>query len=186
MINDQNAGGPQCKNEVPNCWCSSASLGRPIILIQKKMVDQLLYTLPQEKKRILLPKIASFLLLGLVFYLGVLLNLYLLNLQSATAALVKIISIVIICIIILIGVMMDIKKAKQNYLFYSNKIIFGKGQILLSQITEIRPERSYLDKLFKAYSISLNSSFVLKNIPQEIQLQDYIQKLVNYAKSQSY
>ena len=150
------------------------------------MVDQPIYTLPQEKKRIIIPKIASFLILGFIFYLGVLLNIYLLSLQDSTALLVKIISISLILVIIIIGMMIDIKKAGQEYLFYPQQIVFGKEIIRLSQITEIKAERTYLDKLFKAYSLSLNSSFAIKNIPQEIQLQDYLQKLIGYAKSQGF
>lgn len=147
------------------------------------MVD-VLYSFLPGKKRVLIPKAILLVSLGFIFYLGVLLNLYLLNLSSSTGSIVKIISIIIILIIVLLGIFLNFNKSKQAYLFFPDQIVFDKENIYLLQITEIIKKQSILDKLFKTYQLILNKKFKIGNIPLTIDLQTYVQQLINYAKSQ--
>jgi len=147
-------------------------------------IEQPLYILPQVKKRILIPKVFAFFFLGIAFYLGILLNISLLELTASTETNIKLISLITLIVIILLGILINIKKSKQKYFFYHDKIILKNNQILLSKITDIKTKKNFLDKFFKTYSLTLNQKFLIKNISQKIQLQDYIQKLVAYSKSQ--
>lgn len=149
------------------------------------MPEQPLYILPQEKKRILIPKILILFSLGMIFYLGILFNISLLKLTTSTETTIKLISLIILIIVVVFGILLNFKKAKQKYFFYQNKIVFQKKEIPLSKITNIKPKQNFLDKLFKTYSLILNQEFKINNIPQKIQLQEYIQKLIAYSRSQS-
>ncbi len=61
-------------------------------MLQQKQ-EQPIYILPQKKSRALIPKILSLLGLGVVFYLGILLNLSLLNLRAGEESIVKMIGL---------------------------------------------------------------------------------------------
>ncbi|MBR9683534.1 hypothetical protein GOV03_03260 [Candidatus Woesearchaeota archaeon] len=143
------------------------------------------YILPQKKARLILPKIISFLFLGIIFYLGVLLNLSLLNITTSTEKTIKLISIILLSIIVIFGFIFNLVKSKQKYFFYQNRILFGKKQILLREITDIKNKQNFLDKIFKTHSLILNQKFKINHIPQQINLQNYLQKLITYSKNRS-
>jgi len=144
------------------------------------------YILPQVKKRLLIPKILTFLALGVIFYLGVLLNISLLSLSGNAETLTRLIALIVLILIIAIGFFYNLIKAKKKYFFYNNRITFQKKQIPLNTISNIEIKRNILDKIFKTYSLKLTPKFLIENIPANIPLQNYVQKLVNYARSVSH
>lgn len=144
-----------------------------------------LYILSQKKKRSIIPNLFSFLFLGIIFYLGVLLNLSLLKLTASAEKNIKLASLILLAVVVVFGLLLNFRKSKQKYFFYQDKITFQKKEIRLSEITDIKPEQNFLDRLFKTYSLALNTKFTIKNIPQETRLQEYIQKLIIYARSQT-
>ena len=146
---------------------------------------QPLYILSQEKKRALIPKILTFLFLGIIFYLGVLLNISLLKLTASAEITIKLVSSIVLTLIVISGILLNLKKAKQKYFFYQSKITFKKKELLLSKITRVESKQNFLDKLFKTYSLTLNQKFKINNIPQKTQLQEYIHKLIAYSQSQT-
>jgi len=141
------------------------------------------YILTQVKKRLLIPKIITLVFLGLVFYSGILLNISLLNLSGNTETLAKLIALIVLILIIVFGIFYNLIKAKKQYLFYNNKIVFGKKQIVLNTILNTEIKHNFLDKIFKTYSLQLTKKFSIENIPDTIQLKDYVQKLINYNKN---
>ena len=42
-----------------------------------------------------------------------------------------------------------------------------------------------LDKIFKTYSINLGNGKFIRNVSQEVQIKNYLDKLINYAKQQT-
>jgi len=150
--------------------------------IGPKMPEQPVYRLQQVKKRALLPKIFSLLILGSLFYLGVLLNLSLVNVEAQQETAVKTVSLIIVLLLVGVGIVFSIRAAARPYLFYRNRIQFGKKEILYVNITNTAPGRNITDKVFKTYSINLGSRFLLRHIPAGIELQSYLQQLVEYAK----
>ena len=165
--------------------------------------EQPLYILPQQKTRTIIPKLFAFLFLGIIFYFGVLLNISLLTLSLSTENTIKLISLIILSLVVILGIIFNIRKSKQKYFFYKNKITFRKKEILIPQITDIKSKQDFLDKIFKTYSLNLDRTcqepevlehtgvpkehpvFNIKNIPQQTQLRGYIQKLITYSRSQT-
>jgi hypothetical protein len=141
------------------------------------------YILPQNKKKVLIPKTIGLILLGTIFYFGILLNISLLKLATSTESIIKLISLIIMLTAVSLGILLNLKKSKQNYFFYQDKIVFKKQQIFLNEITDIKTKQSLLDKLFKTYYLTINQKFKIKNISQKINLQQYLQKIINYSKT---
>ncbi|MEK6969009.1 MAG: hypothetical protein AABW48_01130 [Nanoarchaeota archaeon] len=141
-----------------------------------------LYVLPQSKSRTLFPKIVSLVILGIIFYLGILLNIYLLELGAEQETIVKLISLILFILIVVSGIIYSVYKAYQPYNFYRNRITLGKEAIYYVNITNTAPHQDPLDKLFHSYSINLSTKFFLRHIPEQIQLQSYLQQLIDYAK----
>ena len=155
--------------------------------IQKKMVEpqpvaQLLYTLPQKKSRLLVPKIISFILLGIIFYGGILINLSLLNIDPNAAKFTKLISLIILGALILLGLVINFLKVKHAYLFYPTHLQLNKKQIPYQQIQNLNPQQNFLDKLFKTYHLNLTKKFKIQNIDQNATIADYLRKMVNYSQ----
>ncbi len=138
-----------------------------------------IYILHQQKKRALVPKIISFLALGTLFYAGILLNIYLLQLSRETESIVRFSSLIFLIFIIAPGSILSLGKAAP-YRFYRDRIEHQKKKIYYPQIVHTTPQQDFLDKLFRTYSISLNENFVLRNIPEHIQLSNYLQQLISY------
>ena len=142
-----------------------------------------IYILKQNKLRAIIPTITTIIFLAIIIYLGILLNLSLLNLPSSSSNLVKIISSLVLLTIIIIGAIITIEKAEKNYLFYPLQLKFRKKVIYFQNLPLPEKKQSVLDKLFKTQTLTLSPEFKIKNIPQELSLQEYIQKLITYAKS---
>ncbi|MBT6774317.1 hypothetical protein HOA91_03010 [Candidatus Woesearchaeota archaeon] len=147
-------------------------------------IEQPIYVLPQNKKRALIPKIIIFIILGIIFYLGVLLNVSLLELSASTESIIKLITLILLLLIIVLGIYLTFHRANQPYKFYRNRIYFNKKEIYYTLIINTNPKQDFWDKLFKTYTISLSKKFFLRNIPQTIQINNYLNQLINYAKSQ--
>ena len=139
------------------------------------------YVLPQVKTRALIPKIISLLVLGAVFYLGVLLNISLLEITKETTSIVNLIALILLLCVIALGIFLSFHKAETPYQFYRKELRQGKKSINYTSIINVNPKQDILDKMFKTYSISLGEGFYLRNISQEIQISAYLQKLIKYS-----
>ena len=148
--------------------------------------DKPLYILPQLKKRFLIPKVFALMLLGIIFYLGILINLILLDLTNETVELIKLIATIVILFLVGVGIISSISRSKKKYIFYRNRIMFNRKQVLYGQINNTNQKQNINDKLFKTYSIKLNNKFTLKNIPKSINISDYIKSMISYASQNQY
>lgn len=143
---------------------------------------QPLYVLPQKKTRAILPKIFTLLILSIIFYLGVLLNLSLLELNLTQENLIKTTSIIIVTVVVILGILFAFINSRKTYHFYQQEITFGKKELLYGNITNIQLKEDLFDKIFKTYSLKLTDQFSLKNIPTEVPIQNYLQQLVSYQQ----
>lgn len=141
-----------------------------------------IYTLPQRKSRAIIPKVFSSLLLSIIFYLGILVNLSLLKLSPDQESKIKLISFIVLLFINLLGLYLAFHQAKP-YLFYGNRIKHNRKEIYYQNILNTAPHQDFSDKIFKTYSLNLGNYFHLRNISQEIQIQNYLQQLIAYAKN---
>ncbi len=140
------------------------------------------YVLKQSKKRTIIPKILSLLFLGGIFYLGIILNLSLLNLDSNLNQTIKLVATIVLISIAVLGTILSVLKARKTYLFFRDRVTFGRKIILYTDISNIIPHLDPIDRVFKTYSINLGHKFVLRHISQKTPVQNYLQQLINYAK----
>ena len=145
-------------------------------------VEQPIYVLPQVKTRALVPKIVTLLVLGGIFYLGVLLNLSLLDITKEAASIVNLVSLIILLCVIALGIFLSVHRAEMSYRFYRKVLSQGKKSINYINIINTNPKRVFLDRIFKTYTINLGNDFYLRHISQSIQISGYLQKLIDYSK----
>ena len=149
---------------------------------QTPPIEPPVYILPQNKLRALAPKFITFLVLGIIFYLGILLNLSLMELTNSTENLIQTISLILLLSIIILGIYLAIHRANQAYKFYRNHLLIHKKDLYYINIITITTKQDLWDKIFKTYSINLGNQFYLRHISNSTQITDYLQQFVNYAK----
>ena len=143
-----------------------------------------LYVLHQKTSRAVIPKLVILLFLSAIFYVGVLLNINLLELQPAQETTAQMGALIFLVIIIVIGLIIALKRARRPYSFYHTKIVHGTKEIFYSAILNTEPHYDFLDRMFKTYSMNLGSDFHLHHISQEIKIRDYIRQMMEYSKNQ--
>jgi hypothetical protein len=154
----------------------------PVMPDQQINPEKPIYVLEQKKIRALIPKLISFIGLGIVFYLGILLNLSIINLNAKDETIVKTSSLILLLAIIIVGIYLSFHRAHLNYKFYRTGIIFNRKEMKYINIINIQPNINFWDKLFKTYSMAIGNKFFLRHIPQETNLQQYLQQLINFSK----
>lgn len=143
-----------------------------------------LYTFQPSLKRALIPKILSLLVLGAIFYLGVLLNLSLLQLNFSED-LIKLGTAILLTMVIIVGILLSFRHARQPYLFYPDRLVHGTENIYYRTITSCTVQKDIWDHLFHTYSLGLGNHLFLRHIPLELNLQEYLQQLVRYSAGQN-
>ncbi len=144
-----------------------------------------LYILPQQKGRAIIPKTVILLLLGIIFYLGVLLNISLLEFTAGAETTANLVALLIIISLVGVGIINGIRKWKYDYLFYQDRIQWNQKTVLYQSVINIQRKEKWSDKIFKTYSLQLNDHFTIKHISQEVNIQEYIEKMRAYASGQS-
>jgi len=144
--------------------------------------QRVLYSVASKKSRVLIPKIFILLILGVVLYMGILLNVGLLALDGETETIVKSSSIFVVILIILVGILLNLKKAKTSYNFYQTSIANGKSNINYADIENVQVKRGLWDRMFGTYTLVLSKKFKIEGIPKKIDLQAYTQQMINYNK----
>ena len=145
-------------------------------------LEQPLYLLPQRKRRAIIPQTIILIILGVIFYMGILLNISLLELRGSQETSIKTISLIIICFIIIIGIILVVRRTAAPYRFYRNRIIHLNRSIYYSEITATNSTKNWLDGLFNTYCVKLSNQFTLHNISQSTQIQTYLQQMIQYAQ----
>lgn len=145
------------------------------------MEEQLQYQVFPARQRAVIPKVLTLLFLGTIFYLGVLVNISLLSLESQPETIVRWTALAIILLIVAVGIILAQKHATSPYNFYQTYLQINNKMVTYSTILTITTKQDVFDKMFKTYSVNLGQKNFLRHIPQEIQLQPYIKQLVAYA-----
>ena len=153
-----------------------------MIDFKQSQPEQSIYILPQDKKRALVPKIVSLTVLGIIFYLAVLLNISLLELTAAEETTIKIVSLIFLLGIIVLGIYLSFHRSNQSYKFYQDKITFMKNQITYLEISNTKSKVDFLDKIFKTVTINCGNNFFIRNVPAQLQIDNYLEKLVAYHR----
>ncbi|MDP3699214.1 MAG: hypothetical protein Q8R47_06545 [Nanoarchaeota archaeon] len=141
-----------------------------------------LYSAYESKARALIPKTIWLLFLAFIFYLGVLINISLLELDATQETGLKTGALLILAVLIIVGMVLTFRKTSQPYLFYKNRITHGKETLYYVNIDDTSPHTDFIDKMFKTYFIQLGKTFALRHIPENIPLSNYVQQLIAFAK----
>jgi len=144
------------------------------------MPDQPLYVLRQSFARAVLPKAISLVVLGVIFYLGVLLNVTLLELSDENQFIINISTLIFLALLVIIGTIVAVQKAREPCFFYSSFLTLQKQNIPYQNITAAFPKKDVLDKLFHTYALPLGNNLFLRHLPDNIDLQSYLQQLKAY------
>lgn len=144
--------------------------------------EQPLYVLSQVKKRALIPKIISLILLGAVFYVGILVNLFLLNLTAGDETVIKTSSLILLILVVILGIYLSYHKANFSYRFYRDRVQFGKKAIKYTEIKNTHQKKDIFDKMFKTYAQVLSKDFYIRNVPNQINIAAYVQQMITYAQ----
>ncbi|MDP3989676.1 MAG: hypothetical protein Q8Q01_00545 [archaeon] len=144
--------------------------------------EQPQYVLPQKKSRALIPKFIILAVLGVIFYLGVLLNVVLLDLTASQETTIKLTSLIILIILIGLGIYLAIRRSKLQYIFYRDRLIFGKEEMFYHEILNTKIKKDIFDVLFHTYGINLGHDFHLRHIHDEINLENYLNQLIAYTR----
>src|SRR3990167_274324 len=129
------------------------------------------YELSQVKKRVLVPKLILLILLGFVFYVGILLNVVLLDLSAQEETTVQLMSLALIGLLILVGLGLSIVRSHQKYQFFRDRVVFGSRVFYYKDITEPVLVRGLLDTLFKTKKIVLAKGFIISNVDEGVGLE---------------
>jgi hypothetical protein len=151
--------------------------------VQRPPVEQPVYVLQQNKKRALIPKITTQIVLGFIFYLGVLLNISLLKLSASSETVIKLVALILLLLIVIVGIFLAFHQTSVPYRFYRNRIKLYKKEVLYVNIINTNPKIDFWDKLFKTYSIKISKDRYIRNIPQTVQISNYLQQLINYVRN---
>jgi hypothetical protein len=142
-----------------------------------------LYVLPQNVPRVLIPKVASLIVLGAIFYSGILLNLSLIRLSAEEQSIANLASLIFLFFIVVLGVYLGYHQSSQPYLFYKDGVAIHKKKINYVSITQVQKKQDLLDKMFKTYHLDLGNKTSLSNIPEGVQADAYLQQIINYSRN---
>ncbi len=143
--------------------------------------EQAKYRVPVVRARFLVPKLILMLVLGAVFYVGVLVNVILLDLNAADETMIKIVALVFVSGLIGVSMYLSVKKAEKEYVFFRSWMELGEEKVLYNSISSIEVSHNIWDTLFRTVQIKI-PGHVLRHVPAEINLHDYLQKLVDYSQ----
>ncbi len=147
---------------------------------------QVLYKLAQKKSRVLIPHFLSLIILSVLFYVGILINLSLLKLKGSQESTVTTVALFVIILLVFLGTLLKYTKVKRNYLFLAHKIIISKKKsVVYNNIISLTKKRGILDKIFGTYTLLLTHDAKLANIPISIDIENYVNQLVQYNKNQA-
>tara|TARA_Y100000310_G_scaffold345465_1_gene465287 strand:- start:5729 stop:6208 length:480 start_codon:yes stop_codon:yes gene_type:complete len=143
-----------------------------------------LYQVPLVKKRILIPKTLTLIILSGLFYAGILINISLLKLDSDVEGTAKFAGIGIVILLFFLGLILNFTKAKHGIKFYNDHLEIGHQKIQYVSLTTVEYKQGLLDKMFKTYTLRIDKKHKVEAISQNVNVVQYLQQLINYAKSQ--
>jgi hypothetical protein len=147
-----------------------------------KPVQKPAYELHQKLSKILIIKSVTLITLSVIFYVGIMIIVSLLNLPANQETGIQVGALMLLIILIGAGVLIDYKKGKKKYLFYAHSIVFGNKSVAYRAINNTNLKENFLDKMFKTYSIKLNEDLILINISKSLDMQTYLKQLIAYDK----
>lgn len=144
--------------------------------------EQPIYSVLPHQGRALVPKALSLIGLGIIFYIGVLVNVTLLDLRATEETVVKVVALAVVLCLIIVGIILARRHTMRPYVFYRDGIEVNEIKIRYSTITIVDTKQNLWDKIFTTQKIVMGST-ILHHVPEELALEGYIRKVIEYAKN---
>ncbi len=141
------------------------------------------YTIREYPLRAALPQFLKLAFLCTLFYVGILVNLYLLRIS--TPGYVTILIWVMLGIVIFLQVILTyVKTSKKTYLVFSNRIETQKQHpLFFANIVSSKIKKGFFDSFFGTGSIAFEPKFMIKSIKSPEEIHDYLGKLISYSRN---
>lgn len=137
------------------------------------------YAIKPKLIRLLIPQFLKLVVLCGLFYLGILLNLYLLQIDAPSW--LNLVVIGMLVLLLIIQILITHKKAQDwRYEFYSNRLdYFGDrmNSLLYSNIFDIKIKRNFFDLLSGTATIALSKDFKINYVGNYEEVARYCQGL---------
>lgn len=140
------------------------------------------YTIKPSTIRIALPTFLTTLLLGILFYIGIAINVYLLGISIPTTVNILIFSIMLLLAIIQ-SLLTYVQASKTVYLIYKNRVQSGSDYVMFNNVQDISVVKNMFDGFFGTGTVKINS-MKLNAVPNIDQTSGYIKQLMQYSRTQ--
>jgi|GEM_PF-6649890 len=143
------------------------------------------YTIREHPLRAALPQFFKLAFLCTIFYVGILMNLYLLRIE--TSKYITILIWVMLGIIILLQVILTyVRASKITYLVFQNRIESPSTKqtpIFYPNIASSKIKKGFFDTFFSTGTIVFEPKFTIKNIKTPEEIHNYINQMISYSKN---
>ncbi|MBN2421217.1 hypothetical protein JXB27_02970 [Candidatus Woesearchaeota archaeon] len=140
------------------------------------------HTIKPNPVRIVLPSFLTTISLGILFYIGIAINVYLLNMRIPGT-----INFLIFAVMVLLAIIQSllsyVQTSKTAYLVYKNRIQAGSDYVMFNSVQTISESKNFFDSLFGTGTIKINN-LKMKSVPNIEQTFNYIKQLMQYSRTQ--
>ena len=145
------------------------------------------FTVKPDVARMVVPKIVQLVILSLLFYIALWLNLKL-GFQIEVPLIVNVLIAIGLVLAVLVEVLrFHAKFSQYKYLFYVDKLVFQKKDVLTSflfaDFQTSKHDQNLIDRLMSTGTIVLNKSFKLGPVNKAHKVYEYLLKLISYYRS---
>jgi len=144
-------------------------------------VEVPLYSVKADIKRAIIPQVIKLLVLGLVFYAALILNLWLLQIQTSLLLHLMIV-VSLIVLLVLEVILIHTRFSRHSYNFYDDRITFRGKIAMFSDVDLVIVTKNFFDRKYKTSSIIVNKDFKIQHVKNAEEISKYLQQLVDRAR----
>jgi hypothetical protein len=151
-----------------------------------KMVDIPEYTIKPNVLRKATAQLLLMIVLSIVFYFGIYINIYLLNIQIPQN--IQILIITVLGLLVMIQVLLTyVQTSKIRYSIYRNRVQIETANpkyLMFNTIQDIQIKKNIFDNIFKTGTIILQPELKLEFVPNIDQTYSYLKQMIQYSRTQ--
>ncbi len=142
-------------------------------------MDQPQYSVKPKLARALVPETIKLILLSAIFYVGILVNLSLLNYPLPLSVNLLVIAVLVVLVALEL-ILVYLKTSKTMYQFYQDRIEAAKKSVKYLDVANPKIKRSLFDKSYNTGTIMLQPRFKLVYVENPDEVFGYIQNMIAY------
>jgi len=150
------------------------------------MTDFPRYTIKPNVLRKVIPQLITTAALCAVFYLGIYINIYLLEIFIPPNV-KNLIFVVLGLLVVVQGLLSYIQISKIRYSVYDNRVQMESSNpqyAMFNSIQEIKIMRNAFDKIFNTGTVVIYPGLKIEAIPNVDQVSDYLKQMMQYTRTQ--